>query len=89
MSVKDMNKHTHRLSIIPIDAVENSSTIIPVGMIIATRMSWGKIVTASLISKLTWDLKALFLLGGGWTQFSFLVRQAQLIEKLGSVQQRE
>ncbi|MDD1230760.1 restriction endonuclease subunit S [Klebsiella pneumoniae] len=90
MSVKDMNKHTLTDTIdhITNDAVENSSTnIIPAGTpIIATRMSLGKIVTASFDSAINQDLKALFLSSG--VERNFFIHwyrsQAQLIESLGT-----
>ncbi|HCL6603863.1 TPA: restriction endonuclease subunit S [Klebsiella pneumoniae] len=90
MSVKDMNKHTLTGTIdhITNDAVENSSTnIIPAGTpIIATRMSLGKIVTASFDSAINQDLKALFLSSG--VERNFFIHwyrsQAQLIESLGT-----
>ncbi|UYA11043.1 restriction endonuclease subunit S [Klebsiella pneumoniae] len=90
MSVKDMNKHTLTDTIDHIinDAVENSSTnIIPAGTpIIATRMSLGKIVTASFDSAINQDLKALFLSSG--VERNFFIHwyrsQAQLIESLGT-----
>ena len=90
MSVKDMNKHTLTDTIdhITNDAVENSSTnIIPAGTpIIATRMSLGKIVTASFDSTINQDLKALFLSSG--VERNFFIHwyrsQAQIIESLGT-----
>ncbi|WP_272573929.1 restriction endonuclease subunit S [Providencia sp. PROV259] len=90
MSVKDMNKHTLTDTVdhITNDAVENSSTkIIPAGTpIIATRMSLGKIVTASFDSAINQDLKALFLSRG--VERNFFIHwyrsQAQLIESLGT-----
>lgn len=90
MSVKDMNKHTLTDTIdhITNDAVENSSTnIIPAGTpIVATRMSLGKIVTASFDSAINQDLKALFLSSG--VERNFFIHwyrsQAQLIESLGT-----
>ncbi|HGV5141709.1 restriction endonuclease subunit S [Klebsiella pneumoniae] len=90
MSVKDMNKHTLTDTIdhITNDAIENSSTnIIPAGTpIIATRMSLGKIVTASFDSAINQDLKALFLSSG--VERNFFIHwyrsQAQLIESLGT-----
>ncbi len=90
MSVKDMNKHTltDTINHITNDAVENSSTnIIPAGTpIIATRMSLGKIVTASFDSAINQDLKALFLSSG--VERNFFIHwyrsQAQLIESLGT-----
>ncbi|ELY3418843.1 restriction endonuclease subunit S [Cronobacter sakazakii] len=90
MSVKDMNKHTLTDTIdhITNDAVENSSTnIIPAGTpIIATRMSLGKIVTASFDSAINQDLKALFLSSGVDRDFfiHWYRSQAQLIESLGT-----
>ncbi|PLO65688.1 restriction endonuclease subunit S, partial [Klebsiella pneumoniae] len=70
------------------DAVENSSTnIIPAGTpIIATRMSLGKIVTASFDSAINQDLKALFLSNGVDRNFfiHWYRSQAQLIESLGT-----
>ncbi|HFO3011945.1 TPA: restriction endonuclease subunit S [Klebsiella pneumoniae] len=90
MSVKDMNKHTLTDTIdhITNDAVENSSTnIIPAGTpIIATRMSLGKIVTASFDSAINQDLKALFLANGVDRNFfiHWYRSQAQLIESLGT-----
>ncbi len=90
MSVKDMNKHTLTDTIdhITNDAVENSSTnIIPAGTpIIATRMSLGKIVTASFDSAINQDLKALFLSSGVEPNFfiHWYRSQAQLIESLGT-----
>ncbi|AFJ48531.1 restriction endonuclease subunit S [Shimwellia blattae] len=90
MSVKDMNKHTLTDTIdhITNDAVENSSTnIIPAGTpIIATRMSLGKIVTASFDSAINQDLKALFLSNGVDRNFfiHWYRSQAQLIESLGT-----
>ncbi|MCH4304267.1 restriction endonuclease subunit S [Enterobacter asburiae] len=90
MSVKDMNKHTLTDTIdhITNDAVENSSTnIIPAGTpIIATRMSLGKIVTASFDSAINQDLKALFLSSGVDRNFfiHWYRSQAQLIESLGT-----
>lgn len=90
MSVKDMNKHTLTDTIdhITHDAVENSSTnIIPAGTpIIATRMSLGKIVTASFDSAINQDLKALFLSSGVDRNFfiHWYRSQAQLIESLGT-----
>ncbi|HCM6447022.1 TPA: restriction endonuclease subunit S [Klebsiella pneumoniae] len=90
MSVKDMNKHTLTDTIdhITNDAVENSSTnIIPAGTpIIATRMSLGKIVTASFDSAINQDLKALFLSSGVERYFfiHWYRSQAQLIESLGT-----
>ncbi|WP_227136107.1 restriction endonuclease subunit S [Kosakonia radicincitans] len=90
MSVKDMNKHTLTDTVdhITPEAVKNSSTnIIPAGTpIIATRMSLGKIVTASFDSAINQDLKALFLSSG--TDRNFFLHwyrsQAQLIESLGT-----
>ncbi len=90
MSVKDMNKHilTDTVDHITHDAVENSSTnIIPAGTpIIATRMSLGKIVTASFDSAINQDLKALFL--SSRVDRNFFIHwyrsQAQLIESLGT-----
>ncbi|MET3704111.1 restriction endonuclease subunit S [Citrobacter sp. UYEF32] len=90
MSVKDMNKHalTDTIDHITSDAVENSSTnIIPAGTpIIATRMSLGKIVTASFDSAINQDLKALFL--SREVDRNFFIHwyrsQAQLIESLGT-----
>ncbi|SET46369.1 restriction endonuclease subunit S [Kosakonia radicincitans] len=90
MSVKDMNKHTltDTMDHITPEAVKNSSTnIIPAGTpIIATRMSLGKIVTASFDSAINQDLKALFLSSG--TDRNFFLHwyrsQAQLIESLGT-----
>lgn len=90
MSVKDMNKHvlTDTVDHITNDAVENSSTnIIPAGTpIIATRMSLGKIVTASFDSAINQDLKALFLSSGVDRNFfiHWYRSQAQLIESLGT-----
>lgn len=90
MSVKDMNKHalTDTVDHITSDAVENSSTnIIPAGTpIIATRMSLGKIVTASFDSAINQDLKALFLSSGVERDFfiHWYRSQAQLIESLGT-----
>ncbi|HDY7210870.1 TPA: restriction endonuclease subunit S [Klebsiella pneumoniae] len=90
MSVKDMNKHTLTDTIdhITNDAVENSSAnIIPAGTpIIATRMSLGKIVTASFDSAINQDLKALFLSNGVDRNFfiHWYRSQAQLIESLGT-----
>lgn len=90
MSVKDMNKHalTDTIDHITSDAVENSSTnVIPAGTpIIATRMSLGKIVTASFDSAINQDLKALFL--SREVDRNFFIywyrSQAQLIESLGT-----
>ncbi|EDS7120047.1 restriction endonuclease subunit S [Salmonella enterica subsp. enterica] len=90
MSVKDMNKHalTDTIDHITSDAVENSSTnVIPAGTpIIATRMSLGKIVTASFDSAINQDLKALFL--SREVDRNFFIHwyrsQAQLIESLGT-----
>lgn len=90
MSVKDMNKYvlTDTVDHITHDAVENSSTnIIPAGTpIIATRMSLGKIVTASFDSAINQDLKALFL--SSRVDRNFFIHwyrsQAQLIESLGT-----
>jgi len=90
MSVKDMNKHTliDTVDHITPDAVKNSSTnIIPAGVpIIATRMSLGKVVTASFDSAINQDLKALFLANG--IERNFFIHwyraQAQLIESLGT-----
>ncbi|WP_059249317.1 restriction endonuclease subunit S [Escherichia albertii] len=90
MSVKDMNKHTLTDTVdhITPDAVKNSSTnIIPAGIpIIATRMSLGKIVTASFDSAINQDLKALFLANGIERNFflHWYRSQAQLIENLGT-----
>ncbi|WP_213134642.1 restriction endonuclease subunit S [Citrobacter sp. FP75] len=90
MSVKDMNKHTLTDTVdhITNDAVENSSTnIIPAGTpIIATRMSLGKIVTASFDSAINQDLKALFLSSGVDRNFfiHWYRSQARLIESLGT-----
>lgn len=90
MSVKDMNKHTLTDTVdhITPDAVKNSSTnIIPAGIpIIATRMSLGKIVTASFDSAINQDLKALFLPNGIERNFflHWYRSQAQLIENLGT-----
>lgn len=90
MSVKDMNKHalTDTIDHITSGAVENSSTnIIPAGTpIIATRMSLGKIVTASFDSAINQDLKALFLSSGVDRDFfiHWYRSQAQLIESLGT-----
>jgi type I restriction enzyme S subunit len=65
MSVKDMNKNelVDTVDHISQEAVENSSTnVIPAGTpIVATRMSLGKIVTASFDSAINQDLKALFV----------------------------
>ncbi|MEZ9127257.1 restriction endonuclease subunit S [Vibrio splendidus] len=65
MSVKDMNKSVLNDTVdhITQEAVDNSSTnIIPAGVpIVATRMSLGKIVTASFDSAINQDLKALFV----------------------------
>ncbi len=90
MSVKDMNKHTLMDTVdhITQDAVKNSSTnIIPAGTpIIATRMSLGKIITASFDSAINQDLKALFL--STCIDRDFFIHwyrsQAQLIESLGT-----
>ncbi|EMF05887.1 restriction endonuclease subunit S [Serratia marcescens] len=90
MSVKDMNKHalTDTIDHISSDAIENSSTnVIPAGTpIIATRMSLGKIVTASFDSAINQDLKALFLSSGVDRNFfiHWYRSQAQLIESLGT-----
>ncbi|MDI6635369.1 restriction endonuclease subunit S [Pantoea dispersa] len=90
MSVKDMNKHTliDTVDHITPDAVKNSSTnIIPAGIpIIATRMSLGKVVTASFDSAINQDLKALFLANGIERNFflHWYRAQAQLIESLGT-----
>jgi len=90
MSVKDMNKHTLTDTVdhITPDAVKNSSTnIIPAGIpIIATRMSLGKIVTASFDSAINQDLKALFLANNIKRNFflHWYRSQAQLIESLGT-----
>lgn len=90
MSVKDMNKHTITDTVdhITPDAVNNSSTnIIPAETpIIATRMSLGKIVTASFDSAINQDLKALFLSSGIDRNFflHWYRSQAQLIESLGT-----
>lgn len=90
MSVKDMNKHTLTDTVdhITPDAVKNSSTnIIPAGIpIIATRMSLGKIVTASFDSAINQDLKALFLANDIERNFflHWYRSQAQLIESLGT-----
>lgn len=90
MSVKDINKHTLMDTVdhITQDAVKNSSTnIIPAGTpIIATRMSLGKIITASFDSAINQDLKALFL--STCIDRDFFIHwyrsQAQLIESLGT-----
>ncbi|MDY4373151.1 restriction endonuclease subunit S [Pectobacterium carotovorum] len=90
MSVKDMNKHTLTDTVdhITPEAVKNSSTnIITAGTpIIATRMSLGKIVTASFDSAINQDLKALFLSSGIDRNFflHWYRSQAQLIESLGT-----
>lgn len=90
MSVKDMNKHILKDTIdhITPDAVKNSSTnIIPAGTpIIATRMSLGKIVTASFDSAINQDLKALFLPKDIERNFflHWYRSQSQLIESLGT-----
>lgn len=90
MSVKDMNKHTLTDTVdhITPDAVKNSSTnIIPAGIpIIATRMSLGKIVTASFDSAINQDLKALFLTNDIERNFflHWYRSQAQLIGSLGT-----
>ncbi len=90
MSVKDMNKHTLTDTVdhITPDAVKNSSTnIIPAGIpIIATRMSLGKIVTASFDSAINQDLKALFVANDIKRNFflHWYRSQAQLIESLGT-----
>ncbi|HBT0517519.1 TPA: restriction endonuclease subunit S [Klebsiella quasipneumoniae] len=90
MSVKDMNKHILKDTVdhITPDAVKNSSTnIIPAGTpIIATRMSLGKIVTASFDSAINQDLKALFLPKDIERNFflHWYRSQSQLIESLGT-----
>ena len=65
MTVKDMNKSylTDTIDHITEEAVKNSSTnIIPAGvLIIATRMSLGKVVTAAFDTAINQDLKALFV----------------------------
>ncbi|EPM7857742.1 restriction endonuclease subunit S [Vibrio alginolyticus] len=65
MTVKDMNKSylTDTIDHITQEAIDNSSTnVIPAGtLIIATRMSLGKIVRASFDSAINQDLKALFV----------------------------
>jgi type I restriction enzyme S subunit len=90
MSVKDMNKHTLTDTVdhITLEAVKNSSTnIIPAGIpIIATRMSLGKVVTASFDSAINQDLKALFLAKGIERNFflHWYRAQSQSIESLGT-----
>lgn len=90
MSVKDMNKYILKDTVdhITPDAVKNSSTnIIPAGTpIIATRMSLGKIVTASFDSAINQDLKALFLPKDIDRNFflHWYRSQSQLIESLGT-----
>ncbi|MGC0798016.1 restriction endonuclease subunit S [Pantoea agglomerans] len=90
MSVKDMNKHILKDTVdhITPEAVKNSSTnIIPAGTpIIATRMSLGKIVTASFDSAINQDLKALFLPKDIERNFflHWYRSQSQLIESLGT-----
>lgn len=90
MSVKDMNKDvlTDTKDHITQEAVENSSTnIVPAGTpIIATRMSLGKIVTASFDTAINQDLKALF--HGEYIDRSFLVywyrSVGRKVEELGT-----
>ncbi|MBB1425619.1 restriction endonuclease subunit S [Shewanella sp. SG44-2] len=90
MSVKDMNKNelVDTVDHISQEAVENSSTnVIPAGTpIVATRMSLGKIVTASFDSAINQDLKALFLNTNVEKKyFVYWYRSiANLIESLGT-----
>jgi type I restriction enzyme S subunit len=90
MSVKDMNKSVLNDTVdhITQEAVDNSSTnVIPAGVpIVATRMSLGKIVTASFDSAINQDLKALFVNKN--IDKNYLVywyrSLSQLIESLGT-----